>query len=100
MDKPKLAVVPTGFTPNGDGVNDLLLVHGRPGTQVLLFQIFDRWGELLYTKEDFPVNDPNTGWDGTFRDEMLNSGVFVWSLTVVHEDGTEELLRGQTTLIR
>lgn len=100
VDKPKLAVVPTGFTPNGDGVNDLLLVHGRPGTQVLLFQIFDRWGELLYVEKDFPVNDTNTGWDGSYRDEMLNSGVFVWSLTVLHEDGTEEILKGQTMLIR
>lgn len=98
--KPKLAVVPTGFTPNGDFFNDRLLVHGRPGTQVVLFQIFDRWGEMVYSEGDFPVNDPDTGWDGTFRGELMNSGVFVWSLTVLHEDGTEETLRGQTTLIR
>ena len=100
VDKPKLAVVPTGFTPNNDGINDRLLVHGRPGTQVLLFQIFDRWGELVYSDEDFPVNDPARGWNGEFRDQMLNSGVFVWSLTVRHEDGSEEVLKGQTTLIR
>lgn len=100
VDKPKLAIVPTGFTPNGDGMNDLLLVHGRPGTQVLTFQIFDRWGEMIYSDEDFPVNDPTRGWNGTYRDQMMNSGVFVWSMTVRHEDGTEEALRGQTTLIR
>ncbi|MEO0876300.1 MAG: gliding motility-associated C-terminal domain-containing protein, partial [Bacteroidota bacterium] len=100
VDKPKLAVVPTGFTPNNDGTNDLLLVHGRPGTQVLLFQIFDRWGEMVYSDEDFPVNDPGRGWNGEYRDQILNSGVFVWSLTVRHEDGSEEVLKGQTTLIR
>ncbi|MEO0727437.1 MAG: proprotein convertase P-domain-containing protein [Bacteroidota bacterium] len=100
VDKPKLAVVPTGFTPNNDMVNDRLLVHGRPGTQVLLFQIFDRWGEMVYSAGNFPVNDPETGWDGTYRDQILNSGVFVWSLTVRHEDGSEEVLKGQTTLIR
>ena len=100
VDKPKLAVVPTGFTPNNDGVNDRLLVHGRPGTQVLLFQVFDRWGELVFSDGDFPVNAPTRGWNGEYRDQMLNSGVFVWALTVRHEDGTEEVLKGQTTLIR
>jgi len=100
VKKPKLAVVPTGFTPNGDLMNDRLLVHGRPGTQVLLFQIFDRWGEMIYSDGDFPVNDPDKGWDGTYRSQMMNSGVYIWSLTVLHEDGTEEVLRGQTTLIR
>jgi gliding motility-associated-like protein len=100
VDKPKLAVVPTGFTPNGDNMNDLLLVHGRPGTQVELFQVFDRWGELVYEAVDFPVNETNVGWDGNFRDEPMNSGVFVWFLSVIHEDGTQEGLRGQTMLIR
>ncbi|MEL7222521.1 MAG: gliding motility-associated C-terminal domain-containing protein, partial [Bacteroidota bacterium] len=103
VDKPKLAVVPTGFTPNGDMMNDRLLVHGRPGTQVELFQVFDRWGELVYEATNFPVNneaDPSAGWDGNFRDEPMNSGVFVWFLSVIHEDGTQENLRGQTMLIR
>ncbi|PSR14393.1 MAG: hypothetical protein DA408_04205 [Bacteroidetes bacterium] len=100
VEKPKLAVVPTGFTPNNDTHNDLLLVHGRPGTQVLLFQIFDRWGELVYVAEDFPVNQTTVGWDGTYRDQPMNPGVFIWSILVRHEDGTEENIRGQTTLIR
>ncbi|MEZ4986138.1 MAG: gliding motility-associated C-terminal domain-containing protein [Saprospiraceae bacterium] len=100
VEKPKLAVVPTGFTPNGDNMNDILRVHGRPGTQVILFQLFDRWGELVYEDGGFPVNDENRGWDGQFRGQMMNPDVFVWVLTVLHEDGTEETLRGQTTLIR
>lgn len=45
--KPRSAVVPTGFTPNGDGVNDILQVHGLPGTIVRTFRVYDRWGELL-----------------------------------------------------
>ncbi|PTM14099.1 MAG: hypothetical protein DA408_04200 [Bacteroidetes bacterium] len=100
VDKPKLAVVPTGFTPNNDGYNDLLLVHGLPGTQVLNFQVFDRWGELVYTASDFPVNQAAVGWDGSFRNQPMNGGVFVWLLVVRHLDGTEERYQGQTTLIR
>jgi gliding motility-associated-like protein len=100
VDKPKLAVVPTGFTPNNDGYNDLLLVHGWPGTQVLSFQVFDRWGEQVYTASDFPANQTVVGWDGSFRGQPLNGGVFVWLLVVRHLDGTEESYQGQTTLIR
>jgi gliding motility-associated-like protein len=100
VEKIKLAVVPTGFTPNNDGTNDVLQVHGRPGTQVLAFQVFDRWGELVYAATDFAVNTPAMGWDGRHKGQMMNPGVFIWTLTVRHEDGEIENLNGQTTLIR
>jgi gliding motility-associated-like protein len=100
VDKPKLAVVPTGFTPNNDGTNDLLLVHGRPGTMVQSFQVFDRWGEQVFSATNFPVNDPTVGWNGQLAGKQMNSDVFIWVIDVIHEDGTEEILRGQTTLIR
>jgi gliding motility-associated-like protein len=100
VEKPQLATVPTGFTPNGDTTNDLLLVHGRPGTQVVRFQVFDRWGELLYEAGDFPVNDAGVGWDGNYRGEPMGSGVYLWLIEVIHQDGSNEVLRGQTTLIR
>lgn len=100
VEKVKVIAVPTGFTPNGDGENDLLRVHGRPGSQILSFQIFDRWGELVYQGGNFPVNDANTGWDGSYRDQPLNAGVYLWVLRVRYDDSQEEVLRGQTTLIR
>lgn len=98
--KQREIAVPTGFTPNGDGVNDRLLVHGRPGVHIKLFRIFDRWGELLYETGDFDVNDPAGGWDGTFRGEPINSGVYLWHLIAAYPDGSEEPFHGQTTLIR
>jgi len=100
VDKPKLVVVPTGFTPNNDGFNDLLIVHGKPGTTILDFQIFDRWGEMIFQDKDFPVNSLNNGWNGEFRSKQMNSGVFIWYVVALHEDGTEEVFSGQTTLIR
>lgn len=100
VEKPRLVAVPTGFTPNKDMANDILLVHGRPGTMVDRFSIFDRWGEQIFTAENFDVNNPTVGWDGTFRDRPMNGGVYLWTLEVVYEDGSTETLRGQTTLIR
>lgn len=100
--KERSVVVPTGFTPNSDGANDRLIVHGKSDmvTEVKLFQVFDRWGELIYQRENFNINDGNGGWDGTFKGEEMNAGVYVWNLVVQYVDGIEEALQGQTTLIR
>lgn len=91
--------VPTAFTPNGDSNNDRLIVHGLPGTEVLRFQVYNRWGGLVYERENFPVNDENFGWNGEFRDEPA-AGTFVWQVTARLPDGTEKSYSGQTTLIR
>ena len=93
--------VPTAFTPNEDGHNDRLLVHGRPGTRVLSFSIYDRWGDFVYSEGDFAVNDPDHGWDG--RDhggKEQNAGVYVFKAEIEYEDGSKETISGQTTLIR
>jgi len=100
VEKPRVVEVPTGFTPNQDGQNDILLVHGQPGTLVRLFRVYDRWGELLYEMRDFEVNDPNTGWDGTFRGQDMNGGVFVWYVEIEYIDGVTDFFHGHTTLIR
>lgn len=100
VDKPRTVEVPTGFTPNQDGRNDLLLVHGRRGTMVRVFRVFDRWGELLFEQRGFEVNDPNSGWDGTFRGQEMNGGVYVWYVEVEYIDGETDFFRGHTTLIR
>lgn len=98
--KDRIVLVPTGFTPNNDSNNDILLVHGREGTLIKLFQVFDRWGELVFEARDFPINDILTGWDGNFRGQPLNPGVFSWHLEVEYLDGGRDSFNGHTTLIR
>ncbi len=93
-------LVPTGFSPNFDDVNDLLLVHGTEGVRVTVFRVYDRWGELLYESGDFMVNDEEIGWDGSFRGEQMPTGVYVWYAEVEYPDGMTEQLKGKTTLIR
>jgi len=100
VEKPRKIFVPTGFSPNGDLENDLLLVHGQFSAKVLDFRVYDRWGELLYEAKNFPVNDATTGWNGAFRGKDMDPGVYVWVLEVVYMDGTTEVYRGNTTLIR
>ena len=100
----KTIEVPTGFTPGNDGPmqNNLLHVHGRSKMveNINLFQVFDRWGELLYEAKDFALNDMSTGWDGKFKGTDMPAGVYVWHLDVDFVDGGNETYKGHTTLIR
>jgi gliding motility-associated-like protein len=100
VEKPRRIFVPTGFTPNGDGQNDALYVLGQSSAIVLKFQVFDRWGELIYEYRNSQVNDPVMGWDGTFRGKMMDPGVYVWVVEAKYMDGETEVLKGNTTLIR
>jgi gliding motility-associated-like protein len=101
INKDNPVMVPTGFTPNGDGRNDLLHVHGKNnGTKVVVFRIFDRWGELLYEDFDLDLNDRSRGWNGSYRGQDVNGGVYLWQLEVEYPDGMRDIMSGSTTLIR
>lgn len=102
VQKERFILVPTGFTPNSDGANDLLLVHGKSDIvkEILLFQVFDRWGEMVYQAENFEINNKSIGWDGKFQNEDMQAGVYIWNIQVEYIDGIIENLQGQTTLIR
>jgi gliding motility-associated-like protein len=100
VDKPRELVVPTGFSPNSDNVNDKLIVHGRPGAVIKVFRIFNRWGETVYEAQNFQINDPNYGWDGRFRGLEIGTGVFFWYLEAEFPDGEILTYKGNTSLIR
>jgi gliding motility-associated-like protein len=100
VQKDYAVYVPTGFSPNGDGINDVLLVHGQASTRVKLFRIFDRWGELLFESSDFYANEFAGAWDGSFRGQAVNTGVFIWHVKVEYQDGTTQTYLGDCTLIR
>lgn len=103
VQKVRVILVPTAFSPNNDLNNDRLGIVGRPGTRILSFQIFDRWGEQVFLAEDFPIEEglnPANSWDGMFRGQPMNPAVYVWSLEALFPDGEQTLLKGQSTLIR
>lgn len=100
LNKPRKIYVPTGFTPNNDNNNDLLMVHGQSSAKILEFKIFDRWGELLFEAFNFSPNEPVFGWDGRFRGQEMPPENYVWTLEVEYLDGVTEVLFGHTALIR
>ena len=100
VEKNRNIYVPTGFSPNNDGVNDRLTVHGPEGTSILFFKIFDRWGELVFASDTFEINDKSAGWDGTYGGRAMNTNVFAWIVEVQYLDGVTDVLKGHSTLIR
>lgn len=102
VEKPRGVYVPTAFSPNGDVTNDLLMVHGK-GQQVrniLVFKVYDRWGELVYQDQNFNVNDATRGWDGQFRGNACDPGVYVWHLEAEYMDGFKEVISGSVALVK
>jgi gliding motility-associated-like protein len=93
--------IANAITPNGDNTNDALFVQGGRGTErVNMFRVYDRWGELVFEATDTELNNPALGWDGTFKGQPMNPGVFVYVAEVRFEDGQTMLLKGDVTLLR
>lgn len=84
--------IPNIFTPNDDNKNDEFYVMGK-NIEVNQLIIYDRWGEKVFESND------GSAWDGTFRDQPLNSAVFYYYAEITTVDGTE-IQKGNVTLIR
>lgn len=89
------AFVPTAFSPNGDGNNDVYYLHGLEGAGKMEFIVFNRWGQRV-----FESTDPTKGWDGTTDGKANPSGVYAYMLRLEHSDGTIEMKSGNITLMR
>ena len=87
-------IVPTAFTPNNDGRNDVLNVMGGPFIEFSMV-IYNNWGEQI-----FASNSQSNPWNGTHIGQPQPMGVYVYILKVVTEDLKEYQLHGDVTLIR
>jgi len=85
--------LPSAFTPNGDGENDVFIIRGGPFDEVD-FKVYNNWGQLIFTSTDV-----NVGWDGTFNGEDAPLGVYTWTYTVVVNE-TIITKEGDVTLMR
>jgi gliding motility-associated-like protein len=94
--------VPTVFSPNGDGINDWFYpsVTEDSYKTIRKFSIFTRWGERVFDRENLQPNVPDQGWNGEFKNEPLNPGVFIYVLEVEWNDGTIQQLKGDINLLR
>ncbi|MEO6669725.1 MAG: T9SS type B sorting domain-containing protein [Ferruginibacter sp.] len=87
--------VPSAFTPNGDGLNDVFKPTPIGIASLEFFRVYNRYGELVYETHDI-----GKGWDGTYRGVRQNMGNYVWSLKGTDRLGDAKVMRGNVVLIR
>jgi gliding motility-associated-like protein len=87
--------VPSAFTPNGDGKNDVFRVSNITFQKLQEFRVFNRWGQ-----EIFSTTDPQKGWDGSWKGVPQDMGVYQYLIKVAYPDGYIETYKGDVSLIR
>lgn len=97
--------IPNAFTPNPGGPNGGIVVPGNLdndvfhpiifGAETYELNIFNKWGELLFVSKDI-----NIGWDGYYREKLVQQDVYVYKIQVTFVDGESETFVGDITLIR
>ena len=87
--------VPSGFTPNNDGNNDVIRPILMGMRSLKLFRIYNRWGQLLFT-----TSEKGKGWDGTFKGSQQDPGTFVWMAEGVTYLGENLKKQGTVVLLR
>jgi len=92
--------VPNAFTPDGDGINDKLVVKGKGIRLIKSFRIFNRWGEVVFEKVNFNPGDPAYGWDGKVRGNAASPDVYVYVCEVICEKGLPSIFKGNTTILK
>ena len=85
--------IPDVITPNGDGHNDVFNVVGM-GIKTIACQIYNRWGEQLYETNQF------VAWDGTYQNEFVQDGVYVYLMQIKDNKGAMHYLKGEITVLR
>ncbi len=89
-------VIPSAFSPNGDGKNDYFFLLNRNFVSLDYFEVYNRWGELVYSTTDIRAK----GWDGTYKGQIQDLGVYIYKAQVVDKGGQVKTKTGNVTLIK
>lgn len=98
----QLIYVPNVFSPNADGINDRFTIHLAENNFIQIIrqvQIFNRWGALLFRENDIQVQPIIQVWNGTFKRETMNPGVYIYMIELELKDGSRRIISGDLSLI-
>ena len=87
--------VPSAFTPNNDGKNDVIRPFFGGKYTLLEFTVYNRWGEKVFT-----TSTRSDGWNGYFKNKIQSSGVYIWILRAVDENKKAVERKGTLVLLR
>jgi gliding motility-associated-like protein len=87
--------VPSAFTPNKNGQNDVLYLRTIGSVNLNFFRVYDRWGKVI-----FETGDPANGWDGTYKGKAMMPGVYLFEWEAMCSGGDLLKKQGNVTLLR
>ncbi|MBS1585474.1 MAG: gliding motility-associated C-terminal domain-containing protein [Bacteroidetes bacterium] len=88
--------IPNAFTPNGDGKNDIFRPVFKGNMKLIMFQVFNRFGELVYETDQL-----GKGWDGYYKGQLSDMDTYFFHIKFIcGQDGKEQYIKGDVTLIR
>ncbi|MCX8018952.1 MAG: gliding motility-associated C-terminal domain-containing protein [Chitinophagaceae bacterium] len=86
--------VPTGFTPNNDGLNDTFRPYNALRAENYEFSVYNRWGQLLFHTKNW-----QQGWDGTYKGLPQPSGIYIWTLRYIRKENRQPVFRKGTVML-
>lgn len=90
---------PNVFNPRSNQDNYFTLFAGQGVARIVVLQVFDRGGSLVFEKQNFLPNDPLKGWNGKWRGQLAPSGVYPWVAKVEFLNGNQHQYSGNVTLL-
>jgi len=102
VDIDRKVFIPSAFSPNDDLTNEVFTIYADSSQikQINYLYIYNRWGESVFEQTLFQPNIEAYGWNGRFRGDMLNPGVFVYMAEIEFIDGYIGFYKGDVTLFR
>jgi gliding motility-associated-like protein len=102
IDDQSFLILPNIFSPNDDGINDFLTInyYGRSISQIVSFNVYDRWGGLVHSLDQININSGESIWDGYGGANKVEVGVYTFSLRVALINGVEIAKVGNISVIR
>jgi len=92
--------IPNGFSPDGDGKNDVFYIKGTGIRIIKYLRIFNRWGEIIFERANFNIDDRSSGWDGNFKGHPAEPGTYVYIAELVCDSGETFPMKGSLILVR
>ena len=92
--QPEIPIYPDAFSPNGDGLNDVLLPLVTP-LRDFTVRLYNRWGNLVFSS-----SNPTESWDGSINGDKCPSGAYVYSIQGIDDTGQDRTVKGTVMLVR
>ena len=100
VSRERKVFIPNAFSPNSDGWNDYfgVFADAKSVRAIRNFRVFNRWGALVFEKDELLVNEETEGWDGWMNGKRMQNGVYIYAVEIEFIDGEVEVFKGDVTI--